>query len=166
MMTKVMSSKSARQRSDVEDKTVWIDKKGKEKRFSVREVWKAIRIDCPKVIWYRHVWFSQCIPRHAFILWVAIKGKLKTLDRISRWINTQSMERNCRCFVKKFRDVDCLYKIVVEMIRMKLMGLTLKCNSNVLEAASIWNLKVNNSAYVRRMMEELNKDGNFPDVAK
>ncbi|GJT13940.1 RNA-directed DNA polymerase, eukaryota, reverse transcriptase zinc-binding domain protein [Tanacetum coccineum] len=129
-------------RPDVEDKTVWIDKRGKEKRFSVREVWKAIRIDCPKVIWYRHVWFSQCIPRHAFILWVAIKGKLKTLDRISRWVNTQSMERNCRCFVKKFRDVDCLYKIVVDMIRMKLMGLTLKCNSNVLEAASIWNLKM------------------------
>ncbi|GJT13946.1 RNA-directed DNA polymerase, eukaryota, reverse transcriptase zinc-binding domain protein [Tanacetum coccineum] len=182
-------------RPDVEDKTVWIDKRGKEKRFSVREVWKAIRIDCPKVIWYRHVWFSQCIPRHAFILWVAIKGKLKTLDRISRWVNTQSMvlwerlkplaklediSNNWACVISFIsnkpatntiwsiiqRDVDCLYKIVVEMIRMKLMGLTLKCNSNVFEAASIWNLNVNNSAYVRRMMEELNKDGNFPDVAK
>ncbi|GKA81855.1 gag-pol polyprotein [Tanacetum coccineum] len=31
-------------RPDVEDKTVWMDKRGKEKRFSVREVWKAIRI--------------------------------------------------------------------------------------------------------------------------
>ncbi|GKA59321.1 RNA-directed DNA polymerase, eukaryota, reverse transcriptase zinc-binding domain protein [Tanacetum coccineum] len=224
-------------RSDVEDKTVWIDKKGKEKRFSVREVWKAIRIDCPKVIWYRHVWFSQCIPRHAFILWVAIKGRLKTLDRISRWVNTQSMvcylcnqgleshnhlffscpfskrlwerlkplaklegisndwaciisfisnkpatntiwsiiqrlvlgacvyflwqERNCRCFVKKFRDVECLYKIIVDIIRMKLMGLTMKCSPDVLAAASIWNFKINKSDYYRRMVEELLKEDIF-----
>ncbi|GKA43933.1 zinc knuckle CX2CX4HX4C containing protein [Tanacetum coccineum] len=91
-------------RSDVEDKTVWIDKRGKEKRFSVREVWKAIRIDCPKVIWYRHVWFSQCIPRHAFILWVDIKGRLKTLDRISRWVNTQSMVFFFSAFLIKFQS--------------------------------------------------------------
>nr|GEV32451.1 hypothetical protein [Tanacetum cinerariifolium] len=36
---------------DVNDKTVWVDKNGKEKLFSVKEVWKAVRIDCLKVIW-------------------------------------------------------------------------------------------------------------------
>ncbi|GKB02256.1 reverse transcriptase domain-containing protein, partial [Tanacetum coccineum] len=146
---------------------------GKEKRFSVREVWKAIRIDCPKVIWYRHVWFSQCIPRHAFILWVAIKGRLKTLDRISRWVNTQSMvlwerlkplaklegiSNDWACIISFIsnkpatntiwsiiqRDVECLYKIIVDIIRMKLMGLTMKCSPDVLAAASIWNFKINN----------------------
>ncbi|GJT07556.1 putative reverse transcriptase domain-containing protein [Tanacetum coccineum] len=134
-------------RSDIKDKTIWIDKSGKEKMFSVKEAWNAIRVACPKVIWNRHVWFSQCIPRHAFILWVAIKGRLKTLDRIFKVMGERLVlgaciyflwqERNCRCFVKKFRDIDCLYKIIVETIRMKLMGLTLKCTSNVLEVASI-----------------------------
>lgn len=50
-----------------------------------------LRLDCPKVIWNRHVWFSQCIPRHAFVLWMAIRGRLKTTDRISRWFNVTSI---------------------------------------------------------------------------
>ncbi|GJZ76220.1 RNA-directed DNA polymerase, eukaryota, reverse transcriptase zinc-binding domain protein [Tanacetum coccineum] len=207
--------------NDVNDKTIWMDKKGKEKLFSTKEVWKAIRIDCPKVIWYKHVWFSQCIPRHAFILWVAIKGRLKTLDRISKWINVCSrvcylcnhdveshshlffscpfsnelwdrfkpmaklegisnewasiisyisnkpanntiwsviqrlvwgacvyflwQERNIRWFVKKFRDVECLYKIIEDTVRFKLLGLNLKNTPNVQEAASIWGLKISNA---------------------
>ena len=70
---------------DVEDKGIWINRKGKEKDFSVKEVWKNIRHNSFKVIWSRHVWFSQCIPRHAFIVWMALKGKLKTQDSISKW---------------------------------------------------------------------------------
>ena len=71
--------------NDVNDKAIWVNKKGREVNFSVKEVWKAIYEDSPKVIWHKHVWFSQCIPRHAFILWTAIRGRLKTRDRISRW---------------------------------------------------------------------------------
>ena len=41
----------------------------------------------PEVLWYKHVWFTQCIPRHAFILWMAIKGRLKTKERLSRWFH-------------------------------------------------------------------------------
>ncbi|GJV14250.1 RNA-directed DNA polymerase, eukaryota, reverse transcriptase zinc-binding domain protein [Tanacetum coccineum] len=220
--------------NDVNDKTFWMDKKGKEKLFSTKEVWKAIRIDCPKVIWYKHVWFSQCIPRHAFILWVAIKGRLKTLDRISKWINVCSrvcylcnhdveshshlffscpfsnelwdrfkpmaklegisnewasiisyisnkpanntiwsviqrlvwgacvyflwQERNIRWFVKKFRDVDCLYKIIEDTVRFKLLGHNLKNTPNVQEAASIWGLKISNANHYGRMMKDLIED--------
>nr|GEZ89167.1 hypothetical protein [Tanacetum cinerariifolium] len=71
--------------NDFEDKVVWIDKKGREKRFSVAEAWKAIKVEFPKVIWHKQGWYSQCIPRHAFIAWVAIKGRLKTKDRLSKW---------------------------------------------------------------------------------
>ena len=60
---------------------------GKEVEFSVKEVWGAISEDSPKVLWYDYVWFSQYIPRHTFILWVAIKGRLKTKDRIAKWFN-------------------------------------------------------------------------------
>ncbi|XP_024981022.1 uncharacterized protein LOC112517884 [Cynara cardunculus var. scolymus] len=31
------------------------------------------------------VWFSQSIPRHAFILWVALKKRLKTHDKLRFW---------------------------------------------------------------------------------
>ena len=50
---------------------------------------EVISVDYPKVIWYDHVWFTQCIPKHAFILWVAIKGRLKTKDRIAKWFTIQ-----------------------------------------------------------------------------
>ncbi|GJY68313.1 hypothetical protein Tco_0471295 [Tanacetum coccineum] len=104
--------------SDVEDKTVWIDKKGKGKR-------------------------------HAFILWVAIKGRLKTLDRILE--------------MGFYSEMGCcvLDKILVDIIRMKLMGLTMKCSPDVLAAASIWNFKINKSDYYKRMVEELLKEDIF-----
>ncbi|GJV66510.1 RNA-directed DNA polymerase, eukaryota, reverse transcriptase zinc-binding domain protein, partial [Tanacetum coccineum] len=112
--------------NDVNDKTIWMDKKGKEKLFSTKEV--------------------------------AIKGRLKTLDRISKWINVCSRERNIRWFVKKFRDVDCLYKIIEDTVRFKLLGLNLKNTPNVQEAASIWGLKISNANHYGRMMKDLMED--------
>ena len=38
-------------------------------------------------------WFSQCYPRYAFILWMAIRGRLQTQDRIARWNPNANM--NC-----------------------------------------------------------------------
>ncbi|PWA58458.1 hypothetical protein CTI12_AA400660 [Artemisia annua] len=31
------------------------------------------------------VWYNHCIPRHAFILWLAILGRLSTQDRLAKW---------------------------------------------------------------------------------
>ncbi|GKA60193.1 transposase, MuDR [Tanacetum coccineum] len=45
------------------------------------------------------------------------------------------------------RVVECLYKNIVDIIRMKLMGLTMKCSPDVLTAASIWNFKINNVCF-------------------
>ncbi|GKC32324.1 RNA-directed DNA polymerase, eukaryota, reverse transcriptase zinc-binding domain protein [Tanacetum coccineum] len=85
---------------EFEDKAIWFNKKGKEKIFCVSEVWKGMKNDSPKVIWCNHVWFSQCVPRHSFILWMAIKGRLKTQDRLSRWLTIQDMKcplcRQCK----------------------------------------------------------------------
>ena len=77
--------------NDCEDRVLWLNKKNKEVKFSVKEAWKALRIDSPRVIWYKHVWYSQCIPRHAFILWMAIRGRLKNQDKISRWYHNDNM---------------------------------------------------------------------------
>ena len=184
---------------DLDDRAVWVNNKGREKSFSVKEVWKGMRRNAPKVMWFKHVWFSQCIPRHAFVLWMAIKGKLKTQDRLSKWLNINDMlcpfcnsckdshshlffecaysrrlwerlklvtklgdmsyiwgevvsgmvnktasnkiwsiiqrlafgavvyfiwqERNFRIFEKSSRSDDCLFSIIVENVRLRLMGL-------------------------------------------
>ncbi|GKB66961.1 hypothetical protein Tco_0928373 [Tanacetum coccineum] len=48
-------------------------------------VWHSFRPRDVKVDWVDVVWFSICIPRHAFNLWLVIKKKLKMQDRLSSW---------------------------------------------------------------------------------
>ncbi|GJU02897.1 RNA-directed DNA polymerase, eukaryota, reverse transcriptase zinc-binding domain protein [Tanacetum coccineum] len=89
-----------------EDRTVWINKKGKEKKFSVNKVWKAIRIEYPKVN----------IGAAIYYLW---------------------QKRNIRRVELKERSADVLFKVVVESVRLKLIGLTLKCSPSVVHASKI-----------------------------
>ncbi|GJY65950.1 RNA-directed DNA polymerase, eukaryota, reverse transcriptase zinc-binding domain protein [Tanacetum coccineum] len=158
--------------TDIKDKMVWVDKNGKEKTFSVKEAWRAIRDDYPKVIWYKHVWYSQCIPRHAFILWVAVKGKLKTLDRISKWIEIQSMacylsneyveshnHLSFSCpFSKRLWERLKPMARLEDSMRMRLLGLNIKSTPSVLEASKVWNLRINKADYYRKMDEALGND--------
>ncbi|GJZ25190.1 ribonuclease H-like domain-containing protein [Tanacetum coccineum] len=72
--------------NDLEDKTIWFNKKFEEVDFSMKVVCSVLRVDIPSVLWHKHVWYTQCIPRHAFILWLALRGRLKTQDRLSKWV--------------------------------------------------------------------------------
>jgi len=54
----------------------------KSKRYSCRNIWKAITVKQPKVDWSRLIWFSCVIPRHAFFLRLAAQGSLSTGDRL------------------------------------------------------------------------------------
>lgn len=35
--------------------------------------------------WSRLIWHSNVVPRHAYVAWLAVLGKLPTLDRLNRW---------------------------------------------------------------------------------
>ncbi|GKC35543.1 putative RNA-directed DNA polymerase, eukaryota, reverse transcriptase zinc-binding domain protein [Tanacetum coccineum] len=48
-------------------------------------VWECIRPRNTMVPWFNVVWFSKAIPRHAFLMWLVIKGKLKTQDKMVGW---------------------------------------------------------------------------------
>ncbi|GJS20999.1 reverse transcriptase domain, reverse transcriptase zinc-binding domain protein [Tanacetum coccineum] len=63
----------------------WLNKEGVSIPFSIRGVWINMRYDYPKVDWYKVVWFSQCTPRHAVIMWLAIQNRLQTQDRMAKW---------------------------------------------------------------------------------
>ncbi|GJX43971.1 putative reverse transcriptase domain-containing protein [Tanacetum coccineum] len=58
---------------------------GVGKPFSVYHVWNSIRPRDNEVPWFNFVWFSNCIPRHAFNMWLIIKKRLKTQDMLSHW---------------------------------------------------------------------------------
>ncbi|GJV85302.1 RNA-directed DNA polymerase, eukaryota, reverse transcriptase zinc-binding domain protein [Tanacetum coccineum] len=66
----------------VKDKLRWIDNKGVKSDFVVSKVSKDFNEDGQNVIWKYLVWFNQCIPKHAFILWMALQERLLTQDRI------------------------------------------------------------------------------------
>ncbi|GJU64196.1 reverse transcriptase zinc-binding domain-containing protein [Tanacetum coccineum] len=67
------------------DELVWRCKKGKESQFSVKQAYEDLRNQKEEVTWSRLVWFSQNIPKHAFVLWMAIQNKLTTQDKIKSW---------------------------------------------------------------------------------
>lgn len=200
------------------DKHFWRSKNGKENNFTVGNVWSDIRVVNNEVAWAKTVWFSQCIPRHSFILWLAIRCKLKTQDKIGAWNNERDLrcpfckiqpdnhehlffqcdfpreiwcyfkdkirllyvpddwgsivnymqnlpmsksiwsilqrlvvgacvyyvwqERNLRQFQSKYRSVEDMCKVIHQVIRLKMMSLTIKDSKQVREAAEIWNLPV------------------------
>ncbi|XP_021991414.1 uncharacterized protein LOC110888182 [Helianthus annuus] len=67
------------------DRLRWKDLDGNLQHFETKEVWNSLRNREDKVLWVKSVWFAQCIPRHSFHLWLVIKNKLKTQDRLTVW---------------------------------------------------------------------------------
>ncbi|KAJ9560832.1 hypothetical protein OSB04_005992 [Centaurea solstitialis] len=67
------------------DKLRWKSRKGACVDFDVAAVWSDLFEDFNDFRWANLIWFSHGIPRHAFILWLAIKERLRTLDRLNCW---------------------------------------------------------------------------------
>ncbi|GJR55897.1 reverse transcriptase domain, reverse transcriptase zinc-binding domain protein [Tanacetum coccineum] len=83
---------------DRQDKVCWRTQDGNLKSFSVGLAWESIRARRDNVPWFHVVWFSACIPRHAFHLWLAMGRKLKTQDKLKQWDVGTSVDLNLlRC---------------------------------------------------------------------
>ncbi|GJS65357.1 putative reverse transcriptase domain, reverse transcriptase zinc-binding domain protein [Tanacetum coccineum] len=67
------------------DRMVWVDLSNTDVGFLVSNVWECIRPRSESVGWYKVVWFSHQIPRHATHLWLVINRKLKTQDKLRQW---------------------------------------------------------------------------------
>ncbi|GKC96297.1 reverse transcriptase domain-containing protein [Tanacetum coccineum] len=63
----------------------WRNNMGEAKNFSVAAVWNCIRPRSDEVDWCHVVWFSNCIPHHAFHLWLVARRRLKTHDMLRQW---------------------------------------------------------------------------------
>lgn len=68
-----------------QDKVIWRSLNGKKSAFSSSNVWNDVRESRLRVGWRNLVWFSNSIPKHSFILWLAVRGKLLTQDRMQAW---------------------------------------------------------------------------------
>nr|GEZ63584.1 hypothetical protein [Tanacetum cinerariifolium] len=69
----------------MEDKVLWLKRYGNPVSYSTKAVWKDLRGFWPIVKWHHVIWFFQFNPKHAFMMWMAIQGRLMTQDRIKIW---------------------------------------------------------------------------------
>ncbi|XP_071728201.1 uncharacterized protein [Rutidosis leptorrhynchoides] len=67
------------------DMVMWKDIASNKCVFSISHVWEFLRPHAPTVQWYAMVWFSQCIPRHTFVVSLLMGERLKTQDRLKAW---------------------------------------------------------------------------------
>lgn len=74
-----------RLRVNVEDVSLWRRRSGFKDKFSTQETWFLTRTSYDHIDWVHAVWFSQIIPKYAFITWLAMLDRLTTMDRVTRW---------------------------------------------------------------------------------
>ena len=63
-----------------EDSLIWSPKSSGI--FSIKSAWEVIRVRKEKVSWHKLVWFKRHFLRHSFIVWMGIRGKLMTRDKL------------------------------------------------------------------------------------
>ncbi|PWA73992.1 reverse transcriptase zinc-binding domain-containing protein [Artemisia annua] len=78
--------------NDVPDKVLWVTNSGNRTEFATKWVWKDLCDIGNKVLWKDVVWFLQSIPRHSFVLWMAVQDRLMTQDRIAIWKPNDDMK--------------------------------------------------------------------------
>ncbi|KAJ6407013.1 hypothetical protein OIU84_010517 [Salix udensis] len=67
-------------RNDLQDTYKWNG--NSTGKFSIRSVWHQLRPINPKVAGASLLWHAWHIPRFSFILWLAARGRLRTMDRL------------------------------------------------------------------------------------
>lgn len=70
---------------DSSDRYMWSSNDGRCCNYATNRAWQDLRQAGNKVEWFDLVWFSNCTPKHSFIVWIAIQGRLSTQDRIQKW---------------------------------------------------------------------------------
>lgn len=89
----------------VDDMLVWkID--STHYPFSINLVWQSIETMEQRVEWCKGVWFSQCLPKHAFILWLILREKLLTQEKMMGWNNSRKQNMNMMCCLLCYANYD------------------------------------------------------------
>ncbi|GKB75951.1 zf-RVT domain-containing protein, partial [Tanacetum coccineum] len=131
---------------------------GKVVNFSVSTAWADLSIVKPVVPWRKLVWFSQNVPRNTFMLWLVISQKLKTQDRMEKWLVWSHFKELVKWNFAPIalpdivlyavgrpinRHVSELCGIIRDNVRLRLMSWKIKKSVQVMEAAGIWDFGVN-----------------------
>ncbi|GJZ57652.1 RNA-directed DNA polymerase, eukaryota, reverse transcriptase zinc-binding domain protein [Tanacetum coccineum] len=119
-----------------EDRLVWRTNEGILKPFSTNQAWKDIRILNGIVQWWKVIWFSQNIPSHAFVSWMAMKNKLVTHDKLAAWYPGKVW--NCSLCKKTADSHEHLFLNVSSLKR--LLSLKVKNYRTIMFVERIWKV--------------------------
>lgn len=81
-----------------QDQAVWIN--SKKGVHSCADMLEFIRFKCLKVSWWRVIWHSSSIPRHAFNLWLAAKNRLSTGENLKWGLMGDNLRVFCRSCIE------------------------------------------------------------------
>ncbi|GJW04780.1 RNA-directed DNA polymerase, eukaryota, reverse transcriptase zinc-binding domain protein [Tanacetum coccineum] len=130
--------------SDSYDKALWFNKKNEEVQFSVKEAWKGIwdrlklmcRLEDLSYVWAEIV--SGVFVRKANnTLWSIIQRLVFGAAVYFIW-----QEHNFRLFRSVERPADKVFDIIVDTVRLRLLGLKIKRSHEVEKAAAIWKIPI------------------------
>ncbi|GJX83513.1 zinc finger, CCHC-type containing protein [Tanacetum coccineum] len=117
------------------DRLIWKSLDGMDNEFYVASVWDNIRPRGTSFDGHDVVWFTYCIPRHAFNLWLFIKRKLKTQDLLRQWdaiSNTNLNLFQCPLLLKnQKRSQDRIIEVIKCTVLLKLVTCKFKSTTNV-----------------------------------
>ncbi|XP_013589406.1 PREDICTED: exosome complex component RRP41-like [Brassica oleracea var. oleracea] len=78
---------------DMDDVPLWRSEEGKfGNRFSTKKTWHQLRTRQSICPWSRGIWFPESTPKYSFMIWIAIKNRLQTGDKMQAWNATINAE--------------------------------------------------------------------------
>ncbi|GJU30304.1 sodium/hydrogen exchanger 6 [Tanacetum coccineum] len=109
----------------------------------------SLQLRTDVVDWYHVVWFPHCIPRHAIYMWLMIKEKLKTQDRLRQW--------DVHAFTGMSSVPPCLVDVLAFLIPTKGSSVSNFLSRIVLAATTYWLWNERNSRLFKKKKSNANQ---------
>ncbi|XP_022030437.1 uncharacterized protein LOC110931348 [Helianthus annuus] len=111
--------------------------------FSTSRAWDSIRHRELEVGWSRIVWFGQCIPRHAFLMWLIMRRKLLTQDKILSWDFSRRKNMDMMCCLLCYANHDSHSHLFFECKYSAQVWHTVRCKVGMASVQAKWDDIVN-----------------------
>ncbi|KAK1427997.1 hypothetical protein QVD17_16800 [Tagetes erecta] len=118
---------------------IWWRVGNENHEFSAYSVWQAIRPREEEVDWGKVIWSSHCVPRHAFLMWLVMRGKLLTQDKILGWDFARRKTMNMMCCLLCYENIDSHSHLFFECKFSSRVWLLTKKSTSMRNIKPVWS---------------------------